>query len=123
MQRLGAPRNRPILIVEDDIDARSLLAAILERRGHEVVTCSNGREAFEFVSAGDVPRLILLDLHMPMMDGYELHEALAGHQELSLIPVVLMTVARDIDRERIGSTAVIAKPLKIRELLALVEDR
>lgn len=111
----------PILVVDDDVDARALLAEILERRGHTVVTRSNGKEALAYLQEGPRPRLILLDLHMPLMDGYELHAQLATDDALASVPVVLMTDERSVDRARLGSIAILPKPLRVQQLLTVLD--
>ena len=93
-----------ILVVDDDADARARLRDVLTRGGWTVSEASNGREALDVV-AHAAPQLILLDLTMPVMDGFTFLHELRGRPGCSNIPVVVLT-ARDLDatdRRRLGS--------------------
>ncbi len=114
--------QQPILVVEDDLDAQCLVAEILERRGHRVVTRANGQEALRYLREGPMPRLILLDLQMPLMDGYELYETMAADAMLAAIPVVLVTDVRSIDQSRVNPKAILTKPLKVQQLVSVVDQ-
>jgi CheY-like chemotaxis protein len=85
----------PVLVVEDDANARHLLRQMLERDGWGVCEASNGREALERLQRS-VPRLILLDLMMPEMDGFEFLAELRRQECWRDIPVAVIT-ARDIN--------------------------
>ena len=103
---------RPVLLVEDDAATSSQLQRALEKQGWSVATAANGRIALERLSER-LPSLILLDLMMPEMDGFEFLEALRQHSEASGIPVVVIT-AKDLtdeDRRRLngGVTRVVNK--------------
>ncbi|MBI3734115.1 MAG: response regulator [Chloroflexi bacterium] len=86
-----------VLVVEDDASARQLMRHILEREGWEVVEAENGRAALAKTEE-QRPDLILLDLLMPEMDGFELAEALRGHEQWRDIPIVVVT-AKDLTAE------------------------
>ena len=97
--------SRPILVVEDDPGSRDLLCRLLEKQGYAVAEAENGRVALEQL-AGDPPQLILLDLMMPTMDGFELIEHLRRRVEWRQIPVVVVT-AKELtanDRERLATS-------------------
>jgi CheY-like chemotaxis protein len=85
------------LVVEDDRDTRELLRRMLEKDSWSVVEAANGREALDFVEQVQ-PKLILLDLMMPEMDGFEFLDELRRHPEWRTIPVVIVT-ARDLSEE------------------------
>lgn len=90
------------LVVEDDPDSREMLSRVLIREGHEVTQAENGSVALERI-AERRPDLILLDLMMPVMDGFEFLEVLAREPELASIPVIVIT-AKDLtpaDREKL----------------------
>ena len=93
-----------VLVVDDDVDARQRLRTVLEREGWSVSEAGNGLEALERVGQV-VPQLILLDLTMPIMDGFSFMSALRTRPECAHVPVVVLT-ARDLsreDRERLDS--------------------
>ena len=111
-----------ILVVDDDVDAQQLLADLLRRHGYDVVARDNGAEALAYLREAPAPRLILLDLQMPVMDGYELNEKLVADQELARVPVVLMTDVRSIDHARIAPVAILPKPLRVQMLMSILEQ-
>ena len=84
-----------VLIVDDDADARSRVRTVLERDGWTTREAANGQEALDCVEAG-LPRLILLDLTMPVMDGFSFLANLRGRPGCADIPVIVLT-ARDLD--------------------------
>jgi PAS domain S-box-containing protein len=93
----------PVLVVDDDPDARRLIRFLLEREGVQVREAGDGREALQSIDQ-EHPELILLDLMMPVMDGFEFAAELRKRPELVHIPVVVLT-ARDLsaaDRERLN---------------------
>jgi len=96
-------RDRPVLVVDDDAEVRQLLRRMLESEGFAVVEAENGRVALERLR-GEPPSLILLDLMMPEMDGFEFVAELRRDEGWRAIPVVVIT-ARDLsrdDRERLN---------------------
>jgi GAF domain-containing protein/CheY-like chemotaxis protein len=96
-------RDRPVLVVDDDAEVRQLLRRMLESEGFAVVEAENGRVALERLGGGS-PSLILLDLMMPEMDGFEFVTELRRHEGWRAIPIVVIT-ARDLsrdDRERLN---------------------
>jgi GAF domain-containing protein/CheY-like chemotaxis protein len=90
-------RDRPVLVVDDAPEVRQLLRRMLESEGFAVVEAENGRVALERLR-GESPSLILLDLMMPEMDGFEFVAELRRHEGWRAIPVVVIT-ARDLSRE------------------------
>jgi CheY-like chemotaxis protein len=90
-------RDRPVLVVDDDAEVRQLLRRMLDSEGFAVVEAENGRVALERLRS-DPPSLILLDLMMPEMDGFEFVTELRRHEGWRAIPVVVIT-ARDLSRD------------------------
>src|ERR1043166_6195918 len=80
---------RPVLIVEDDHDIREVMKVLLESEGHQVVTAANGEEALLVLRTGINPCLILLDLMMPKMDGFQFRRDQLRDAALSRIPVAV----------------------------------
>src|SRR5580704_5633753 len=106
---------RPLLVVDDDDDFRLSLAESLEHEGHRVVQASNGEEALAWLRRGERPRLVLLDLWMPKMDGWQLRRAL---QEP---PFVVMSAAHALESGFLHVAAVLEKPFSLPQLLALID--
>ena len=88
---IGAPR--PVLIVDDDPVARKALALVFEHQGYPVVQAANGQEALKRLRDGPPPGLILLDLMMPIMDGWEFLQRQKQDPALAGIPVVIISAA------------------------------
>ena len=119
----GAKAKR-VLVVDDEPGLREMLAANLELDGFEVVTAANGLEALRLLRALTVrPSLILLDLMMPVLDGYRFLEAQRADPELAQIPVAIITAGHGVDRVRLGTTTpVVRKPIKLAQLLELMHE-
>lgn len=109
----------PVLVVDDDASIRDAVRDVLESAGIAVETAANGADALEKVSRHR-PRLVLLDMRMPVLDGWAFASAL---QERGLaLPVVVMTAAADASRwaDEIGAIGVVAKPFGVAELVSAV---
>jgi CheY-like chemotaxis protein len=113
---------RSILLVEDDPELCEELADALRTQGFEVVTTANGREALACLAdAGAPPSVILTDLLMPVMNGWELRAALKERSETARIPVVVMSGAVSRDPRSpyyIDVDDFITKPINLDDLLA-----
>lgn len=107
-----------ILLVEDDLESRGTLAAILASEGYAVLTAGDGREALD-VLAQTTPSLIVLDLIMPGMDGWQFLQRLNRDDDFAMIPVLVASAA---DREPAGVAGFFAKPLDVSGLLKKVRD-
>ena len=117
-------REQPtVLVVEDSRDVREVLVHILRRNGFAVMAAANGLEALEQLREG-LPDLVLMDLSMPVLDGWGTLTALRDLPGGRLLPVVAVTAhAMANDRERVlahGFNAYISKPLDIRAFLGVV---
>ena len=109
-----------ILLVEDNDDVREMMAVALQLGGHTVWPASNGRDALAMLSKKPHPCLILLDLMMPVMNGWELRSALKADPELSQIPVVVVSAVTEEIAHRLGDTEYVPKPVDIDHLLDVV---
>ncbi|HEV2148954.1 MAG TPA: response regulator [Longimicrobiaceae bacterium] len=111
-----------ILIAEDHEDSRDALRALLDAFGYRVEVAANGREAVETALASS-PDLILMDIMMPELDGFEATRRLRANPEFRQIPIVALT-AMEGARERVmeaGCDDYVAKPINVRTFLARVE--
>lgn len=110
-----------ILIVEDEPSLRGMLAELLSSRGYTVATCSNGEEAIRYLSGNCHARLILLDLMMPVMSGWELRDSMLSNPQWRDIPVAVVSALDDIPRT-LKFVAYIGKPVDVGRLFAVVTE-
>ena len=110
-----------ILIVDDDTDLREVLGELLSDEGYPTHLCANGRDALDLLRRGARPRLILLDLMMPEMDGWAFREEQLRDESLRAIPVVVMSASRGIDETVLGGAEILQKPVGLEEILGAVE--
>ena len=112
-----------VLVVEDDEDIRADLTAILSLKGFAVTEASNGKEALARLRVGERPCLVVLDLMMPVMNGWELRGVMRADPALAGIPVVVVSGKGRIPPEEaatLAPAAVLVKPFELTELLELV---
>jgi CheY-like chemotaxis protein len=114
---MTADTEKSILIVEDEPDGREALSEILAAKGYDVACAENGRAALDEIAAKK-PRLILLDLAMPVMDGYTFLK-LAGRRKLLENVAVIVTTADQSTRTP-EAAAVVNKPIRLERLLLLI---
>ena len=110
-----------VLIVEDNPDARGMLTFACEVEGHVVHQAADGRQALDRLAEGACPDVILLDLAMPVMDGWQFRAAQKARQEWADIPVVVVSAhenAREI--EAIAPRACFRKPIDLDALLRML---
>lgn len=114
--------HRPVvLVVEDDEGIRDAIAWLLEDEGFTVRLAANGLEAMNFIAEAETsPALIVLDLMMPVMDGWTFCRVRQGVRALMAIPVLVMSASPMVgSREPLCADAVISKPLDTDKLAAL----
>ena len=111
-----------ILIVDDDEDIREMVACVLEVHGHSAVTARNGLEALRLLrETSTCPRLIFLDLRMPVMNGWQFLEHFAQLPRCSSIPVVVITADRSVVTRSLDRIAgFLLKPLNVSDILKAV---
>jgi CheY-like chemotaxis protein len=112
-----------ILVIEDDASIRDMLSECLSDEGYSVATASDGRQGLNMLRAGAVaPGLILLDLAMPVMSGWELLDILQGDQDLAAIPLVVLSADSSVTKQPLigAGTPVVAKPVDLDVLLDVV---
>jgi len=116
--------SRTVMVVDDDTDIVDLTRMILEGGGYRVVAASSGPEALQKIEQGH-PDLILLDINMPGMDGFQVLRVLKVDATTSAIPVALFSIKMEV-RDRLhglqeGAFDYITKPFSCDELLGRVE--
>jgi CheY-like chemotaxis protein len=109
-----------VFIVEDDLDTREMLARFLELEGFVVESAENGKLALERLGGGARACVIVLDLMMPVMDGWQFREAQIQNEQLAKIPVIVVSAAGRERIERISADAYLSKPVDLGELLGCV---
>jgi CheY-like chemotaxis protein len=113
-----------ILVVEDDPAVLQALAIVLEQEGYDVATAGNGREALAALEGGRPPDLILLDLWMPVMNGWEFLERLrADRTPARELPVIVVTADAKAAARGLPVQAVVTKPMDVDVLLAEIRRR
>jgi CheY-like chemotaxis protein len=116
--------QRSVLVVEDDPAVRQTITDVLEEEGYVVNTAANGDEALLMLQQPPLPDVILLDLMMPTMNGWELHKHLQEDARLATIPVVVLSAVAGFQQRRgkLDVAAIIAKPINVATLLNAVEQ-
>ncbi len=112
-----------VLVVEDDKDIRRNVVQLLELEGYAVEAAGNGLEALTALQGAQVlPSVIILDLMMPVMDGFQFREEQNKQPQLAKIPVIIMTAdgRTDEKRMRAGAVAALRKPADVDAILNLV---
>jgi CheY-like chemotaxis protein len=114
-------QNR-ILVVDDSADVRDTVAELLHETGYEVECAANGHEALQQLRHGERPRLILLNLMMPVMNGWVFRQVQKQDLALASIPIVVMSAVEDLPRHELELEAVayLRKPVDVEELLATI---
>ncbi len=111
-----------ILIIEDDFDIREVLMEVLGDEGFAVAGAANGREGLNLLNGGARPKMILLDLMMPVMNGWQFVEEQRRDARLANLPVVVISAGNNLSQVagELGASAFLKKPLEIEQLLELV---
>jgi len=121
-----SPDLKPVMVmvIDDDPDCREVLSDALTISGYAVVTAIGGREALRSLERDPKPALILLDLRMPVMDGWQFLEERNRRPPLTQIPVAFMSGEHDLARRArgLGVVASLPKPIRLEELLSAVEQ-
>jgi CheY-like chemotaxis protein len=113
--------SKVVLVVDDDPDILEALSEILEAEGFEIRRARNGKEALDRLEP-DPPNLILLDLMMPVMDGWEFAQRMRQRPRVSGIPIIVLSADRNVSNKatEIGAMGHLAKPFELNDLLDMV---
>lgn len=121
--QLSARSRQRILVIEDNADMRDFLQRILVRRGYDYLGAQDGVEGME-IARRERPDLILMDLSLPALDGYEATRLLKADPQLAHTPILAVTAhVRDIDQARaleVGCDGFLRKPYSINDLFRLI---
>ena len=113
-----------LLLVEDNEMNRDMLSRRLERKGYAVAIAVNGQQAVD-MAAADPPALVLMDMSLPVLDGWEATRRIKANAATRSIPIIALTAhAMQGDKERCmacGMDGYVSKPLKIEELFSVIE--
>lgn len=120
MERQHAPCR--ILVVEDDQAVRTAVSELLAEEGYDVVGASHGAAAFATLAEGPLPALIVLDLMMPELNGWEFHLRLQQDPRLAAVPVVVLSAVAGFEQRRgkLDVAAMLSKPVDLDRLLQVV---
>ena len=114
-----------ILVVEDQVDNRQILRDLLTSAGFDLVEAENGKEAIAFAQASR-PDLILMDIQLPILDGYEATRRIKADPDLKSIPIIVVTsyaLSGDEEKARLaGCDDYVAKPFSPRLLLTKIKE-
>lgn len=116
-------RRPHILIADDDASVRRLIELVLRKENYRLTLVANGLQALELLQA-ERPDLVICDLNMPEVDGFQLLEVLKGTPGLAQLPVVVVTAAgqpaQETEALRLGAAACVLKPFAQAQFVALV---
>jgi len=117
------PAGALVLLVEDDHDIRETIAELLVEEGYVVQTATSGRDALDYLhEAGSLPDVVLLDLMMPVMDGWTFWSELQQNNHWAGLPIVVISADANVHEKaaRLRPVACLRKPVGIDDLLAVV---
>lgn len=122
-ERSNQHRVHHVLVVDDSPDIRDAMACLLRVRGWDVATAANGSEVFQSFENGLRPCMMLLDLCMPDMDGWEVWDRMRAHDEWQTTPVVILSgePPDPVRAREVGIRAFLQKPRSVPDILEAVE--
>jgi len=114
--------RKRVLEVDDDPDIREMVSKLLLSEGYEVVSAVHGQDALEKMEGGFRPDVILLDLMMPVLNGFDVLRVMRRTPRWSSIPVVIVSANQGLDLVARGTAAIISKPFDLDVLLNTVRQ-
>jgi CheY-like chemotaxis protein len=125
MPSTATSKSHPVLVIEDDTEIREALKEILESEGYEVRTATNGQEGLDYLkSSATKPGIIVLDLMMPVMDGWHFRNHQLQDPDFAKIPVVVITADGNAAQKAkaMNATAGLKKPIDLDRFLTTIEE-
>ena len=126
MKRMEEGNGKRVLVVDDDRNLRKIIQTNLELAGYDVISASTGDEAMNILD-GTQPDLVVLDVMMPLMDGYEVARRIRRHPSNTHVPIIMLTAKGEVDDKLTGFDAGVddymTKPFGPQELLARVKAK
>jgi CheY-like chemotaxis protein len=121
MAQAGEPEST-VLVVDDNAEVCELFSDILGMLGHRVTCARNGQDALDYLNAHPAPALILLDLNMPVMNGWEFRRRQRADPRLAEIPVVVVSAINDLAQggDRMEAAEHLTKPVDLRTLIGVI---
>ncbi len=116
-----ARARRTVLIIDDEPDIREIFETLLGHDGYDVLTASDGAEAMDLLHDGARPDVILLDLMMPQMDGWQFRVAQRNDPTIAAMPVIAVSADRTAKAAAIDADAYLAKPVDVNTLLLTID--
>jgi len=113
--------NKSILIVEDDKPIREMMKTLLEIEGYEVIATSNGKEGIDAMEKKGNPSLILLDMMMPIMNGWDFLDIVRSNPKTSKLPVVIVSAYSETAKS-LKPKAFVPKPVQYSTLLKAIAE-
>ncbi|HWC65466.1 MAG TPA: response regulator [Thermoanaerobaculia bacterium] len=115
-------RRKTVLVVEDDPDSREVFSELLRGQGYQVVSVPSGRAAIAYLRDQERPSVILLDMLMPEMDGWQFRRAQQGDPRIAGIPVVVVSALKAVENsaKRFGAVAFLGKPVSPDDLIGTI---
>ncbi len=116
---------KKVLIVEDNLINRMMLGKYLEKNGFVAETACNGIDAMDQIQADNLPDLIVTDLKMPYMNGYQFLRMLRENEPTSQVPIIAMTAYEEISRAELGEhnfNLLLYKPFPLEKLLKVIKN-
>jgi CheY-like chemotaxis protein len=111
---------KSILIVEDDRSIRDMMKSVLELEGYSVIAAENGKQGIEALESSVPPNVILLDMMMPVMSGWDFLDFIRANAQMSKIPVVIVSAYSEIAKS-VKPQVFVPKPIHLRNLLDAIE--
>ena len=108
-----------VMVVDDEQDLRDMLSVMMKKEGYQIIDASSGDECFKLLEEGEKPDIILLDIMMPDMNGWEVYDKIKENPMWKDIPIVFLTVRSDKLSKNVGTSLgsdYIVKPFEFQDL-------